>query len=102
MSHESLAELGAVSEEVALQMARGARERLLPGFDDEHSLAVAVTGVAGPGQSESKPAGTVWLAIVGRGGAEARCMHFEGDRDSVRAQTVDTALDMLTERLADR
>lgn len=101
VSHESLAEVGAVSEEVALQMAAGARERLLPGFDDQHALAVAVTGVAGPGQSESKPAGTVWIAVAGRGGAEARCMHFEGGRDSVRAQTVDAALDMLLRRLED-
>ncbi|MDR0531016.1 MAG: competence/damage-inducible protein A [Oscillospiraceae bacterium] len=52
----TLARFGAVSEETAIEMAEGARAGA--GAD----LAVAVTGVAGPGQSEAKPAGLIWLA----------------------------------------
>ena len=63
---------------LAIQMALGARERLLGGFDDEHAVAVSATGVAGPGGSESKPAGTVWIGIAGRGEADARLFRLDG------------------------
>jgi nicotinamide-nucleotide amidase len=99
VSHDDLEEFGAVSEPVALQMADGARRNVLSGFDDDHALAVSVTGVAGPGASENKPAGTVWFGISGRGETEAHVMHFKGDRDQVREQTVMEALRMLSERL---
>ena len=99
VEHAALEELGAVSEEVALQMATGALDRLLAKYDDDHAVAISVTGVAGPGQSEAKPAGTVWFGIAGRGDAKACCRHFDGDRDAVRAQTVAEALSMLIERL---
>ena len=100
VSHETLGEVGAVSREVAIQMAQGARERLLGGFDDEHAVAVSATGVAGPGGSESKPAGTVWIGIAGRGEADARLFHLDGNRRDVRGQTVRAALSMVLERLA--
>ncbi len=99
VSHDSLAEHGAVSEQVVLEMVQGARDRLLQSFDDEHALAVAVTGVAGPGQSESKPAGTVWFGICGRGPAQAQCMHFKGSRQEVREQTVAHAIELMHSRL---
>lgn len=75
---------GAVSREVAEQMALGAR-RLAP-----VEVSVAVTGIAGPdGGSEDKPVGTVWFAwSIGDGGVVSRCCRFEGDRDAVRRQTV--------------
>lgn len=58
------------------------------------SIAVAVTGIAGPGGgSDDKPVGTVWVGWKKRGGyARAEVFHFEGDRDAVRRQTVATAL----------
>ena len=58
------------------------------------SVAVAVTGIAGPGGgSQDKPVGTVWVAWKRRGGyAHAQMFHFDGDRDAVRRQTVDRAL----------
>jgi nicotinamide-nucleotide amidase len=83
--------VGAVSAEVAQAMAEGALA-VSPA-----DLAVAVTGIAGPGGgSTAKPVGLVWLGAARRGGAvlvESRV--FPGDRDAVRHQTVVHALEML-------
>jgi len=85
---------GAVSREVALQMARGARSRA--GVD----IAVAVTGIAGPdGGTTEKPVGTVWFGWSMESGNDAELKQFLGDRDAVRRQTVAHALQGLIERL---
>lgn len=85
-----LATHGAVSAEVARDMAEGVRARL--GSD----LAVAVTGVAGPGGgSAAKPVGTVWFALATAGGTTTLHRAFGGDREIVRARATVTALDML-------
>lgn len=85
---------GAVSREVALQMARGARSRA--GVD----IAVAVTGIAGPdGGTAEKPVGTVWFGWSMENGNDAELKQFPGDRDAVRRQTVAYALHGLIERL---
>jgi nicotinamide-nucleotide amidase len=62
-------------------------------------LAVAVTGIAGPGgATPGKPVGTVWLAIARRGQeARAELLDFAGDREAVRVQTVHRALQCLLE-----
>ena len=99
VSTEDLQRVGAVSQEVALQMAQGARERLLGQFDDQHAVAVAITGVAGPGCSENKPAGTVWFGVAGRGQTKAFLRNFEGDRNAVRQQSAMFALELLAQRL---
>lgn len=82
---------GAVSRETAIEMVSGAL------VNSGASVAVAVTGIAGPGGgSEGKPVGTVWIGWKRRGGyARAQIFHFEGDRDAVRRQTVAAALDGL-------
>lgn len=81
---------GAVSEPVARAMAEGARGRA------PVQLAVAVTGIAGPGGAvPGKPVGTVWLATAGPGGTQAERLQLAGDRDAVRAQTVAAALQRL-------
>lgn len=79
---------GAVSEETVLEMVAGA----LAHFGA--SVAVAVTGIAGPGGgTEDKPVGSVWIGWKKRGGyAQAQLFRFEGDRDAVRRQTVAEAL----------
>ena len=79
---------GAVSEGVVQEMVRGAIAR--SGAD----LALAVSGVAGPGGgSEEKPVGTVWFAWGRSGSAPlVRRVHFTGDRDQIRRQAVLTAL----------
>jgi nicotinamide-nucleotide amidase len=60
-------------------------------------IAVAVTGIAGPGGgSPDKPVGTVWIGWKRRGGyAAAQVFHFDGDREAVRRQTVGAALEGL-------
>lgn len=82
--------VGAVSREVVEAMARGAQSRSGARF------AVAVSGIAGPGGgSVEKPVGTVWLAWAdGERRFAERCL-FTGDRESVRRQTVQRALDGL-------
>lgn len=90
-----LEQYGAVSEEVAIAMVRGAADRSGAGY------ALAVTGVAGPdGGSADKPVGTVWFAWQLPGlGVETERQVFPGDRDTVRRQTVTRALGGLVERL---
>ncbi len=81
---------GAVSPEVAAAMARGARERL--GVD----VAVAVTGVAGPGGgTPEKPVGLVYLHAEGPDGGHGRELSFPGDRDTIRARSVVGALHLV-------
>ncbi len=79
---------GAVSRETVIEMVSGAL------VNSGASVAVAVTGIAGPGGgSEGKPVGTVWIGWKRRGGyARAEVFHFDGDRDAVRRQTVAAAL----------
>lgn len=88
VSEQRLLEFGAVSREIACDMAEGARQR------SGAEVTLAVTGVAGPGGgTETKPVGTVWFAWAIKGHevvAEKRL--FEGDRDAVRRQTVLHAL----------
>lgn len=84
---ELIARCGAVSEPVAAAMAEGARAAL------SADLAVAVTGIAGPGGgSAEKPVGTVWIAWAGAGATAAICYRFAGDRDAVRCQAAVEAL----------
>ncbi len=83
---------GAVSEEVALAMAGGALSRA------PVQLAVAVTGIAGPGGAvPGKPVGTVWLAWGTASGLRAERLQLPGDRTAVRMATVQAALRRLRE-----
>lgn len=86
---------GAVSEPVALAMALGAVAR------SAADLAVAVTGIAGPGGAvPGKPVGTVWMALAARGGdVTAQRLQLDGDRTAVRDATVALALERLTWRV---
>jgi nicotinamide-nucleotide amidase len=85
---ETLIEHGAVSSETVLEMVSGAL------ITSGASVAVAVTGIAGPtGGTPEKPVGTVWLGWKRRGGYPlGQVFHFAGDRESVRRQTVAAAL----------
>ena len=95
VSASDLEHYGAVSEPVAIQMAQGSRSAL------STTVAVAVTGVAGPGGgSPEKPVGTVWFGVDSPRGSRAEAMHFAGDRASVREQTVAHALMLFEDELA--
>ncbi len=89
-----LREHGAVSEQTATALAQGARERL--GAD----WGVGVTGVAGPSEQEDKPVGTVFVAVAGPAGEQARALRLPGDRDRVRLLAVTSALDLLRRALS--
>ena len=107
-----LAEHGAVSEPVALQMAKGIRVRL------GTEIGVSITGIAGPGGgTPEKPVGTVWIAVdVSEGRpplprsdgqppitpyAKARVFHFIGNRDEIRYRAAQAALDMIRRTVLD-
>ena len=91
VSPQTLESQGAVSRETAIEMVSGAL------VNSGASVAVAVTGIAGPGGGTAdKPVGTVWIAWKRRGGyPQAEVFHFEGDRETVRRQTVAAALEGL-------
>jgi nicotinamide-nucleotide amidase len=91
---EMLAEHGAVSPEVAVALAEGARARF--GAD----LGVGITGVAGPGGGTAdKPVGTVHICLAGPGGREARALHLPGSRTAVRERSVTMAMHLLRHQL---
>jgi nicotinamide-nucleotide amidase len=86
---------GAVSEKVARAMAFGAVRHA------HAQVAVAVTGVAGPGGGTAdKPVGTVWFGFMVDGRLSSETMRFDGDRAAVRRQTVVHALRRLVDLVA--
>jgi nicotinamide-nucleotide amidase len=79
---------GAVSPEVALALADGIRKRT------GSTIGIGVTGIAGPGGgSAEKPVGLVHIGISDERGPRERAFRFPGDRDRIRIQATQTALD---------
>ena len=95
IAHEDLVSSGAVSEEIACQMAEGARER------SRCAVTVAATGIAGPGGGmEGKPVGLVHFGwCIGEKPASCDHVVFTGDRNEVRQKTVLHALEGILLRL---
>jgi nicotinamide-nucleotide amidase len=95
VSQRSLKRFGAVSEEVAREMALGALKK------SPSDIAISVTGIAGPtGAAPGKPVGLVWIGWAARGGpVQTRAFHFKGGRVEVRIQTVAVALQGLIDLL---
>jgi competence/damage-inducible protein CinA-like protein len=90
ISSSLLAEHGAVSEQVAHAMAEGIRSRA------GTNVGIGVTGVAGPGGgTPEKPVGTVAIAVVAGDDARVRTFQFIGDREQVKYQSAQAALNML-------
>jgi nicotinamide-nucleotide amidase len=87
-------EFGAVSQQVARDMARGVRHRAKTDF------GLAVTGIAGPdGGTEEKPVGLVFIALADDAHTEHKRLMIPGDRELVRWRASQAALDMLRRRL---
>ena len=92
---QTLEQKGAVSPETAKAMALGAVRAL--GVD----YAVAVTGIAGPGgATPGKPVGLVYISVASKSGVTVTENHFQGDRETVRLQTVERALTLLTQAIS--
>ena len=97
VSQEVIDTVGVVSEACALQMADGAKKLL------KVDVALSATGVAGPtGGTAENPVGTVWLGVSTAEGTIARRFQFDGDRQNVRRQTVETALRLALDVLASK
>ncbi len=90
VSVADLEQFGAVSETIARQMAEGAR------FKSGADIAVATTGIAGPsGGTLLKPVGLVFVAVASPNQTFVKELRLQGNRQKIRAQTVDHALRML-------
>ncbi len=92
--HNTLYDFGAVSEQTAREMARGARRAL--GAD----IGLSVTGIAGPGGAmPGKPVGLTWVALAAREAEVARQFTWHGDRQTNKAQSAEAALKLLLDYL---
>ena len=90
VSHDTLETYGAVSLQTAEEMAVGARKCL------QADVAVSVTGLAGPGGDEyGNPVGTVCIGFCNEQESFAVKYHFEGNREDVRRQTIQSALELV-------
>jgi nicotinamide-nucleotide amidase len=94
VSVDTLSRYGAVSEQVAREMAEGVSRR------SGAEAAIAVTGIAGPtGGSDEKPVGTVCLAVHVHDKVVTKRWHYPGTRDQVRARAAQGGLDLLRRTL---
>lgn len=91
----ALSEHGAVSAQVAIAMAAGARARF--GAD----VGLAVTGISGPaGGTPQKPVGLTYVAVADASGSDARRFVWQGDRTANKLASARATLELLLERLA--
>lgn len=91
-----LAQYGAVSRETVLEMARGVCELL------NADLAVAVSGIAGPGGGlPNKPVGLTWIGLCAGDFSTARCYIWQGSRTENKAQSAEAALQLVYDYLTD-
>lgn len=91
---ETLNTVGAVSSQVAAQMAEGARDAV------GATWGVGITGIAGPdGGTADKPVGTVWIGIAGPHGTTTTLRRFTGNRSMIRSRATATALTLLYQTL---
>ena len=104
VSPQSLETIGAVSEDVALQMAQGAQERFATacGLSRDRVVSVATTGVAGPADSQGKTVGTVFIAALIAERSIVRGFHLDGDRQRIREATCREAFALVAELLASK
>ncbi len=85
---------GAVSSEVAVAMATGARNVSGCG------VAVGTTGIAGPeGATETKPVGLIYVAVASAAGTRSRKCNFSGDRHTIKEQAAEAALEIVIQEI---
>lgn len=94
VDEKTLADFGAVSEPVAIQMAKGAKAAL------QADIALSVTGLAGPsGDEYGNPVGTVFIGYCDEQKVYAKKFCFAGDREAVRTQAINAALKIVLNEL---
>jgi PncC family amidohydrolase len=94
VSWDTLNRVGAVSREVAIEMARGARDRF------KTDLAVSVSGIAGPGGgTPEKPVGSTWVALVTAEGEWARHFAWDGNREQNKWYSSEAVFQILLDYL---
>ncbi len=94
VKEDTLTEFGAVSEETAIEMAIGVRDRMKSDF------GLSITGIAGPGGgTKDKPVGTVFIALATKKDTISMINHFQGNRADIRNQVAEYALSMLLSKL---
>jgi nicotinamide-nucleotide amidase len=97
VSHRALATKGAVSEEVANQMASGVRKKF------KASIGIGITGIAGPtGATPTKPVGLVYIAVSSGDRSVSVSNNFGGSRENVKTQAAEKALQLLKDFLGER
>lgn len=91
---ETLSQYGAVSEQVAAEMAQGIASTA------NSNIGVSITGIAGPdGGTDEKPVGLVYIAVCINGKTSVKQFKFSGDRQRIRTRTVVNALDLIRREL---
>jgi PncC family amidohydrolase len=97
VQQSTLEQHGAVSRQIALEMARGARQAF------EADIGLAVTGIAGPGGGTAeKPVGLTWVAVSSPWREHAELHTWRGDREHNKAQSAEAALALLASILEER
>jgi PncC family amidohydrolase len=100
VSHETLVRFGAVSQEVALEMARGARRALSGDFPLDHLVGISVSGIAGPGGGmPGKPVGLTWIGLSAPDLERAWKFVWQGNRVENKALSAQQALQLLVDYL---
>jgi len=96
VENKTLKKYGAVSEQVAKQMAKGALKR------SNSTIAISITGIAGPGGSDYKPEGLVCFAVTQKNGkTRTETMEYGPlGRSKVRSSAVKTAINLLFEEMS--
>ena len=98
--HSTLSIYGAVSREIVIEMARGARASLKKYFPIEKVIGLSVSGIAGPGGSTpDKPVGTVWIGLSAKDKEDVWQFLWKGNREENKEQSAQKALQLLLEYL---
>jgi PncC family amidohydrolase len=96
VSKETLQKYGAVSSQVAQEMAQGALEKF------SAACAVSSTGIAGPDTVEDKPVGLVFIGFADQGGVVSKELNLSGNRAQIRRLTAAAAIEFALENLQNR
>jgi len=96
VNQETLQTYGAVSSQVAIEMAQGALAKF------SADCAVSSTGIAGPDSVEDKPVGLVFIGFANHAGAVSREFKFSGDRAQIRKMSAQAGIEFALENLQNR